>query len=207
VAERARRPTRRRPAGAAAFAGVALALFSLGARGAKGSVSVAVLFDELVQKASAVAVVTPIEQRGVLEDGRIVTYTHVRVDRRVAGAIAGDFWVRALGGSVGRIGQIVEGQPRFELDQAALVFVRPYAIRADGAPSESWSVIEAAQGEYPIVKGVGQERLAIAKDVGALVSPARAPADLRFARDVLGDRPLEEAAHQITAAWTRLHVR
>ena len=79
------------------------------------------LFDELVQRASAVAVVTPIEERAVVEDGRIVTYTHVRVDRRVAGAIAEDFWVRALGGAVGRIGQIVEGQPGLLPLEQALV--------------------------------------------------------------------------------------
>jgi Matrixin len=197
----------RRTRGAAAAVGITAAFFSLTAREARASVAVAVLFDELVQKAMAVAVVTPVEQRGVVEDGRIVTYTHVRVDRRVAGPIAGDLWVRALGGAVGRIGQIVEGQPLFDLGQPALLFVRPYAGGSHGAPSDSWSVIEAAQGEYPIVKSAGQERLAIAKDVGALVSPARAPVDLRFARDVLGDRPLEEAARQITAAWTRLHAR
>ena len=101
----------RRMRGGAAAVGITAAFFALTAREARASVAIAVLFDELVQKATAVAVVTPVEQRGVVEDGRIVTYTHVRVDRRVAGPIAGDLWLRALGGAVGRIGQIVQGQP------------------------------------------------------------------------------------------------
>ncbi len=207
AARRDRRVPRRPRAGAAAL-GVTAALFSLGAREARASVSVAVLFDDLVQKAIAVAVVTPVEQRGVVEDGRIVTYTHLRVERRVAGSIAADVWVRALGGAVGRIGQIVEGQPLFDMGQPALVFVRPYKSAVDGAPSDAWSVVEAAQGEFPIVKGAGPEpRLSSPKDVGALVPPARPPGDARFARDLLVDRTLEEAAHEIAAAWTRLHPR
>ena len=194
--------------GGATALGVIVAVFCLASREVKASVSIAVLFDELVQDASAVAVVTPVEQSGVVEDGRIVTYTHVRVDRRVAGSIAGDVWLRALGGAVGRIGQLVQGQPTFEVSQPALVFVRPCSKTIPGARSDSWSVIEAAQGEYPIVKGTGSEaRLATAKDVGALVSPARPASDVRFARDVLIDRPLEDAVHEIAAAWTRLHPR
>jgi hypothetical protein len=198
----------RRMRRAAAVLGIAIALLSLAAREAKASVAVALLFEDLVQKASAVAVVTPMDQHGVVEDGRIVTYTHLRVDRRVAGPISGEVWVRALGGSVGRIGQIVEGQPTFELGHAALIFVRPYANAVDGAPRDAWSVIEAAQGEFPIATGAGpQPRLSIAKDVGALVAPAHPSVDARFARDVLGDRALADASREIAVAWTRLHPR
>jgi hypothetical protein len=90
--------------------GMSLATLAAGATGvqdAEASVSVTVLFDELVQKASAAAVVTRAEQRGLWEDGRIVTYTRVHVDRLVAGQLAGDVWVRTLGGRSGT-GQIVE---------------------------------------------------------------------------------------------------
>jgi hypothetical protein len=194
-----------RTLGRATALGMAVALLGLAWREAKASVSIAVLFDDLVQKASAVAVVTALEQSGVIEDGRIVTYTHVRVDRRLAGSIAGEVWIRALGGAVGRIGQLVQGQPTFDVGQPALVFVRPYANAASGAPAPPWSVIEAAQGEYPVVKSTGPERLSTAKDVGALVPPARPPAEGRFARDVLADRTLDEAAHAIAVAWSRLH--
>lgn len=187
--------------------GLAVTLFGLTFREAKASVSIAVLFDDLVRAASAVDLVTPLEQNGVVEDGRIVTYTHVRVDRRLAGTVAGDMWIRALGGSVGRIGQLVQGQPTFEVGQPALVFLRPYANAASGAPAPPWSVIEAAQGEYPVVKGSGPERLSIAKDVGALVPPSRPPPAGRFAREVLVDRTLEDAAREIAAAWPRLHSR
>jgi hypothetical protein len=190
-----------------AAAALGIALCSLVSSNAAASVSIAVLFDELVQQASAVAVVTPLEQSGVVEDGRIVTYTHVRIDRRLAGSIAGDVWLRALGGSVGRIGQLVQGQPTFDVGQPALVFVRPYSGTASSAPAPPWSVIEAAQGEYPIRRGTGPERLSVANEVGALVPPVHVSAERRFARDVLADRTLEEAAHEIAAAWSRLHPR
>lgn len=193
--------------GGAAAVGVIAALLGLAGREARASVSIAVLFDDLVQKASAVAVVTPVEQSGVVEDGRIVTYTHVRVDRPLAGSIGRDVWVRALGGAVGRIGQIVQGQPTFDMGQPALVFVRPCPTAGSDAPAPAWSVIEAAQGEFPIVRGAGPERLAPAKDVGALVPPARPSVEGRFARDVLADKTLDEAAHEIAAAWPRLHLR
>lgn len=198
--------TRRMRGGATAFVGV-VALLTLALR-ARASVSIAVLFDELVQRARAVAVVTPVEQSGVVEDGRIVTYTRVHVDRLVAGSMGADVWLRALGGAVGRIGQIVQGQPTFELGQPALVFARPGPNGAAQTHPDAWSVVEAAQGEYSVVKGSGQEpRLATAKDVGGLVAPNRPSVEGRFARDVLVDRSVEEAAREIQGAWTRLHPR
>jgi Matrixin len=188
------------------------ALFAVGAfgvRDAAASVSVSVLFDDLVQKATAVALVTPTEQRGVWEDGRIVTYTHVRIDRRLAGSIAGDAWLRALGGAVGTVGQLVEGQPTFDVGRPALLFMRPYVTPASSVPPGTWSVIEAAQGEFPVVPGAepAELRLATAKDVGGLVPPAPPVPDARFARDVLVDRTVEEAVRQITSAWSRLHPK
>jgi hypothetical protein len=189
--------------------GALLALGASGVRDARASVSVSVLFDDLVQKATAVALVTPTEQRAVWEDGRIVTYTHVRIDRRLAGSIAGDAWLRALGGAVGTVGQIVEGQPTFDVGRPALLFMRPYADPAGGAPPGTWSVIEAAQGEFPVVPGPGpaELRLSTAKDVGALLPPARPVPDARFARDVLVDRTVEDASRQIASAWSRLHPK
>lgn len=186
--------------------GVVFALASFGGRAANASVAVTVRFEDLVQKASAVAVVTPTEQRGVWEGGRIVTYTHVRIDRRVAGSIADEVWIRALGGAVGKIGQIVEGQPTFEAGRAALIFTRPYADPASGVAAGSWSVIEAAQGEYPVVSGAGAEpRLSVAREVGALVPPAVSSRDVRFARDILADLTVEDAARTIATAWARVH--
>jgi hypothetical protein len=126
VIVRAARRSSRRRRGAAAL-GVALAIGSAGLAGervAQASVSTAAGFDELVRQASAVAVVTPMDQSASWEGNRIVTTTRVRVDRVVAGELAGNLEVRTLGGNVGHIGQILEGQPTFSLGVPSLVFLR-----------------------------------------------------------------------------------
>jgi hypothetical protein len=194
--------------------GISLATLATGATGvqdAVASVSVTVLFDELVQKASAAAVVTRAEQRGLWEDGRIVTYTRVHVDRLVAGQLAGDVWVRTLGGAVGGIGQIVEGEATFPPGRPSLVFLRPHLAPVSRAPTGAFAAVEGAQGEFPIATGEEQPpRLTLARDIGALVPPApgRTPTagPARLARDVLRDRPLEDAAREIAAAWPRMHA-
>jgi hypothetical protein len=199
---------RRRRAGGAAIGGAMAVLSLLVAREAAASVSIMVQFEELLQKSTAVAVVTPTEQRGVWEDGRIVSYTHVRIDRRVAGALEGDLWLRSLGGSVGRIGQMVEGQPTFETGKPSLVFLRNHADGNTGAPVGAWTVVEAAQGQYPVVAGEPGKpaRVASAKDVGALVPPAGPVREgVRFANEVLEGRSLEDVVRQITGAWGKLH--
>ena len=73
---------------AATGAGVSLALLgaSIAAPGdARASVASAALFEELVDGATAAAVVVPVEQTSVWEGNRVVTYTRVQVDRLVAG--------------------------------------------------------------------------------------------------------------------------
>ena len=76
---------------------------------------------------TAAAIVTPMEARAVWEDGRICTYAHVHVDQALAGDVTtgGDAWVRTLGGIIGRIGQIVDGEAVFSPGRASLVFLRP----------------------------------------------------------------------------------
>ena len=73
---------------------------------AAASVSIAVGFEMLVKDADAVAVITPAESQSIWEDGRIYTYTKVKVDQGVAGDVGpgADGWVRTMGGVVGKIG-------------------------------------------------------------------------------------------------------
>ena len=63
---------------------------------AQASISVAVAFDALVKDSTAVALVTPVEQKSVWENGRIYTYTRVHADNGVAGDLATDdeAWIR-----------------------------------------------------------------------------------------------------------------
>lgn len=168
---------------------------------ARASISVTVTFDDLVRRASAAAVVVPVDRRGVWEDGRIVTYTHVRVERLVAGRLPEEVWVRTFGGSVGHVGQLVEGEATFAQAEPSLVFLHLH-VTGGGSP-EMFGVVEGAQGQFMLVTNGGQlPRLAPARSVGALVPPPGSP---RLARDALVDRSLEDAVREIHAAWTHFH--
>jgi hypothetical protein len=201
------RRSRRRRAGVTL--GVSLTLLGAAAtseREAAASVSAAALFDDLVKEASAAAVVTPIEQRAIWEGNRIVTLTHVRVDRVVAGQVPEAAWVRTLGGNVGHIGQIVEGQATFALGSASLLFVRLHVDPLTKTRSDAFVVVDSAQGQFPIVASDGRApRLVRASNVGALMDPLNRTAGARLASDVLADRPLDEAVREIGATWRRVH--
>ncbi len=213
---RSRRPRRAR-GGALLGVSIALTGASLGsAREARASVSATVLFEELVQGATAAAVVAPVEQRAVWEDGRIVTYTRVRIDRLIAGQLPAEIWIATHGGVVGHILQRVEGEPSFAFEQRSLLFVRPHLDPVTRAPTSTFVVVERAQGEFPIAGGAQNPRLGLAPDLGELLPPAPAHwaravdhlppgSAAHFARDVLDNRPLDEAAREIAATWRRLH--
>jgi hypothetical protein len=169
-------------------------------RDADASVSIPVTFEDLVQRASAAVVVTPLEQYGVWEDGRIATYTHVRVERRVAGRLTGEVWVRSEGGSVGNIGQLVEGEAAFAMGKASLVFLHPHG---GSASATTFGVVEGAQGQFPIVTlGRASPRLVASPSLGGIL-PSSSTQPL--ARDILVDVSLEEAATAIAAAWSHWH--
>lgn len=205
----------RRPRLIGLSAAAALAASVMIPREARASVSATVLFAQLVEESSAVAVVIPTEQRTLWEGNRIATYTHVRVDRLLAGQLPQDAWIRTLGGEVGDLAQIVEGQASFPLARPSLVFLRAHADPVTRQPTDAFVVVERAQGQFPVVVGAGgQPRLALSADVGVLLSLApgartahirSAKDDPRFARDVLRDRSLEDAMREIAAIWTRTH--
>ncbi len=114
---------------------------------AHASVSIAVGYEALVKDADAVGVVTPVESKAVWEEGRIITYTRVKVEQGVAGDLGtgAEAWVRTLGGVVGKIGQLVDGEPVFTSNKSSLVFLRKFKS------SGTWEVSVRAQGQYPIV--------------------------------------------------------
>jgi hypothetical protein len=175
-------------------------------RPARASVSAAAIFEDLVEEATAAAVVTPTEQRSLWEGNRIVTLTQVRVDRIVSGRLSSTLSVRTLGGSVGRIGQIVEGQATFAAGRASLVFLRPHVDPFTRATSDAFVAVDGAQGQFAIVAEGGRPpRLARAANVGALLEPPSKAPGARLARDVLEDRPLEDAAREIAAIWGHTH--
>jgi hypothetical protein len=188
-------------------------------RDADASVSVAILFDELVHSASAAAVVTAVDQRAQWEDGRIYTHTRIRVDTPIAGQLPPEAWVRTLGGGVGDIGQIVDGEPSLAVGTTSLLFLRPDVDPTTKAAEPGrFTVVARAQGQFFIAVGEdGQRRLLRSPSVGALAPPAvtrfvaaatlHPPAERpRLARDVLHERRLVDAIRDLEAAWPRLHV-
>ena len=208
-------------------AATALGLATLGActlatRDARASVSIAVLFGELVRDSSGIAIVTPVEQRAAWEGGRIYTYTRVDVETLVAGTLPAEVWVQTMGGVVGDIGQIVEGEAVLTLGQRSLLFLHqpttPPAAKPAVAVGAMFRVTARAQGQFPVVLGEDKKpRFVAATGLGALLPPpperiARiAQADptgngQRFARDALHGRAVQEAAPDIAATWWRLNA-
>ena len=182
---------------------------------AGASVSLPVTWDALLRESTASAVVTPRESTAVWEGGRICTYTHVHVERALAGELAtgGDAWVRTLGGVVGKVGQIVDGEAVFSPGRSSLVFLRP-------AGAGAFDVTARGQGQFPVVAGTDParaptlmrshsaglvlEREAVARSTSPAGATVVAPV---LATDVLHGRLVDEAARDVASAWTAAHAR
>lgn len=189
---------------------------SLVAPRAEASVSVAVQFDELVQKSKAVAVVVPVEQRSTWEGRYIITYTKVHIDDGIAGnAESGkEVWVVTRGGTVGNIGQHVDGEPVLRVGHPSLAFLREDIVDDKAAAASGVFVVTArAQGLFPIVETEiapkkMQRRLVSSAAVGMLMPPLqRIPTVVKpLAQQILHDKTFDEARSTIRDAWRRIHV-
>jgi hypothetical protein len=175
---------------------------------ASASVSIAVTWDALLHDSTAAAVVTPsTEARSVWEGGRIYTYTRVHVDRAVAGDVkAGDeAWVRTMGGIVGRVGQLVEGEAVLAPGRPSLLFL----CRGDAGTFE---VTARGQGQFPLVADSDASkalRVVRSNTAGALMQPQPVgPVVLpRLAAETLHGRSIDDVARDIVAAWSRAHAQ
>jgi hypothetical protein len=175
---------------------------------APASVSIAVTWESLLHESTAAVLVTSIDSRPVWENGRIYTYTRVHVDRSVAGDLGenSDAWVRTMGGVVGKVGQIVEGEAAFAPGESSLLFVHP-------GPVGAFVVTARGQGQFPLARDPTlPPRIIKSYSVGMLVAPrvtrtAQGGASIRLAAEVLHDRPIEEAAAEVASAWGATHAR
>lgn len=169
---------------------------------APASVSIAVTFDGLVRETSVAAVVTPLEQRALWENGRIYTYTRVSLDRVVAGAPATtEVWVRTMGGIVGKVGQIVDGEAVLTVGRPSLLFLHP-----GPANVAAHEVTARGQGQFPlVVDDKKATRVMRAGNVGALLPPKGAQAPV-LAADAIHGRLLDDVARDVAAAHKRLHA-
>lgn len=200
--------------------GAGLGILALAAVAA-ASVSLPVTWDSLIRESTASAIVSPRESTAVWEGGRICTYTHVHVDRAIAGELStgGDAWVRSLGGVVGKVGQIVDGEPVFSPGRTSLVFLRP-------SVSGAYDVTARGQGQFPVVAGtdaahsatlirshsvgllLDRENIAVRPTASSPSSPSSAvsPAAPVLAADMLHGRLVDDAARDVVSAWTVAHA-
>jgi hypothetical protein len=184
--------------------GVFAVLSALVAIDARASISVAVTWDGLLRESTAAAVVVPVETHSVWENGRIYTYTRVRVQRPMAGdlAAASEPWVRTMGGEVGKIGQIVDGEPVLARGQSSLLFLHP-------GPGTVLEVTARGQGQFPVVADEKANlRVVRSSSVGAVLAPrvAAGAAAPQLAADLVHGRALEDVARDIAASWGRTHA-
>jgi hypothetical protein len=175
---------------------------------ADASVSFTVPMDALVEESSAACVVLPLDSKSVWENGRIATYTRAHVDRVLAGSAPSEVWVKTLGGSVGDIGQIVDGEAVLRPGTQSLLFLTTY--------EGSLVVTARGQGQFALVRDGSLMRLRKNAWAGALLAPSPtvlsrirgrttdAEAALPAA-EVLDGKTIDEAAPHIAAAWTRTH--
>jgi len=172
------------------------------ARDVSASVSVAITFDALVHESSAVVVGTAAEQRSVWEGARIYTYSRVHVDSAIAGELGADdeVWVRTMGGVVGKVGQIVEGEAELTVGRPSLVFLRR-------SPVGAYVVTARAQGQFGLYTD-DQKQLRVRKSggVGAVVLPNGTDGTAALAGDVIHGRVVSDAAKDIATAWSRAHA-
>lgn len=114
---------------------------------AHASLARALRLGELVHYSQAIVVGTPMSASSRWESvggtRRIVTYTRVRVDQSIDGSAGNELVIRTLGGQVGQIGQVVEGEALLIVGKPALLFVYR-------GVSGTLSVTAMAQGHFPL---------------------------------------------------------
>ena len=173
---------------------------------ARASVSIQVTWDGLLRESTAAVLATVDQTNPVWENGRIYTYSHLHVERVMAGALAGDrdTWVRTMGGVVGKVGQLVEGEAVLAPGYRSVLFVHP-------GPAGAYVVTARGQGQFPVVADPNDSsaapHLVRSNAAGALLPPrpsSSAPA-APPAADVLHGRSVEDAAASIQADWGRTH--
>jgi len=122
----------------------------------------------LVQTSRRIVVVTALAAESHFEDlgrrRRVVTDTRVSVEEVVAKGegVDRELLVRTLGGSIGRLGELVHGQARLILGQPCALFLLQ-------APDGLHYVNGMAQGHYPVEQGAAR-RLARSPDLPEILN-------------------------------------
>jgi hypothetical protein len=180
---------------------MALGASGLAADTARASVSIQVTWDGLLRESSAAVMATSVETRSVWENGRIYTYARLHVDRAIEGdlPVGGEAWVRTMGGVVGKLGQMVDGEAVLTAGQSGLLFLHP-------GPPGAYVVTARGQGQFPLVQDdpKAPPHLVRSHSAGALLPPSTAPTS-PLAAEVVHGRAVDDVAHDIVATWDRTH--
>lgn len=139
----------------------------LSAAGKAGATVVrAVSLTELVKQSSSVFVGLPLERwsewANVGGTRRIMTLTRVRVEETVHGAEDSEVLVRTLGGRIGDIGQLVDGEAELRVSERSLLFSHRFDAGLSG-------VTAMAQGHYPFDARSGEVRLVRSPRIGTML--------------------------------------
>jgi len=137
--------------------------------GVKASATVArsLTLEALVRSSSRISVVTALASESHFEElgrrRRVVTDTRVRVEEAIAKgeSVESELMVRTLGGSVGRLGELVHGQAHLALGEPCVAFL----LRG---PDGLHYVNGMAQGHYPLTQG-NVKRLLQSRDLGEVL--------------------------------------
>lgn len=142
---------------------------ALAPREAQASVAIAMSLDDLARGSSVIARITPLDHESVWENGRIITYSRVRVDDVVAGSTpssARELRVRTLGGRVGNIGQTVEGEAALTASEPSIVFLA--AARSDHTTDVV--VVGRAQGQLRVRRDTHGQEVVRLGGVGEIIA-------------------------------------
>ena len=194
----------------------------------EASVSIAVSVQGLVKSSTAVAIVTATETRNGYEGSRIFTYTHVKVDRPIAGDLGtgADAWVRSEGGIVDHVGMHVDGEPALAVGKSSLVFLLPAMNNGTTAVPGLYEVTARGQGQFPVVidAPTGRARVIKSSSAGVVLKPkttamsdtgptnasstsaSLSSPNLRLAAEALHNREIDDVARDIAHEWATCHA-
>lgn len=149
----------------------------------------------LVEVADVIVIASALEDRACWEDGRIVTYSRVRIDRAIAGHLGTEpLWIRTKGGTIGSICQFVDGEAVLQKTWPSLLFL----VRVPGAGFE---VAGGAHGQFPIVLGPQDEPRAIPSPWLCVLNPIAEELKL----DPFSTVTLDKISRDLSKSWNRAH--
>jgi hypothetical protein len=167
---------------------------------AAASLDVGVTVTELTGWSTAVVVATTLESTSAWEGTRIVTLERIHVDRLVAGGTKTDeLIVKTLGGKVGGLGQIVEGEAELAPGTRWMLFLRE---STDGTSS----VTARAQGQFLVSGEESTGQVVFSSPHLGKLLQRRAAVSLRPAASELAGLSFESAARAIRVAWDKTHA-